>query len=485
MSVLLERLADRGQLDPEELRAAQAEADTPAGPLLEPLRELSRRLPAGLVYAEGLWVLADPPTGLTPLGPESPWFAHERSLAVVIPQRDEALVQLLLDLAAYAETGARLRELLAEHQGLLTALAAPDWEPAAATELALLTGDAPAQLAALDQDAPGLRAEILRLAQHTFSAKIWIHADLRPRQGTLLGQEIAEALASATFGPALLVVSDTPLLVEHLSPYVRDLGHALSAWALENRDRLQTPGLAELLEGPLDDDLAALIAAELLETAPELLEERREAEASQGLVLADRQGTTYGHADLGQLAAPDPVVAEAGGRIVWLLAGGAERTLHTAVRALLETRRVTHLLFVGEARYDGRSPLVAEALSTDEDAVRLNGTGELVERAKRLGIEIELAPDLEARIGQGVWPVAAAILGLFRRAQVKQLVPTEAVAHACFYPRPIGPLERSKIALVATRLGLAALLAGESQKKTPTKTPGSAGTSRFVRRFRA
>lgn len=483
MILPLEWRIDGGRLGPDELRAAFGGA--PSAPPIEHLLQLARRLPAGLVHAEAIWILTEAPAGFVRLAEESPWFAHERSLAVVIEPREELLHGLLADLAGYAQVAHALAAALAGAQALRGALANPPLSPSDNAELSLRTGDRPAVLATVDRDAPGLWAEVSLLSEQPFRATVWIHEALQSGQAIASGQEIAAALAGATYGPAALVVAETPLLIEHFSPYVRDLGHALYAWAAENRERIEGLGLTAALSSPPNDDRAALIAAELLAGSAELLEERREAEASQGLVLADRRGTTFGHADLSQLAAPDPVLAEANGRIVWLIAGGAGATLVAATRALLETQRVTQLVFVGEARYDGQSPLVPEALTTEDDAIRLSTAGELVERAKRLDITVELAPDLDVRREHGAWPLAAAILGLFRRAQVKQWVPAEAPVHACFYPRPLRRLDRGQAALLAARLGLSALSLGESQKKTPTKTPAGTGPSRYVRRFRA
>ncbi|MCK6549083.1 hypothetical protein L6R52_24785, partial [Myxococcota bacterium] len=148
---------------------------------LAALVELGTRLPSGLVYAEGVWIVAEPPPGIEPLAAGSRWFAVERSLAIVMPPNRSRLVALLVDLARHHAIAARVLRDLGPRTDLVQALLAPELAPTVAAELAVLLDAPPSLVAELDLRAPGLRTELAVMATRAYEPVVRLHAALRVR----------------------------------------------------------------------------------------------------------------------------------------------------------------------------------------------------------------------------------------------------------------------------------------------------------------
>jgi hypothetical protein len=473
-------------------------ADRPAlddGSDLHALIDLGTRLPSGLVHAEAIWIVHEPPPGLQPLAPESAWYAMDRSLVVVTQPGRRSLLDLLADLARYHLAANRVAGRLGARPDLMEGLESESIDAPVAADLAVSL-DASLQLvASLDRSAPGLRADLTAMARGRFDPVLRIHAALHPGREKTKGARLAESLlAKLPAGGFRLLVSDTAMVLEHLSPYVRDLGYALAAWGLENASSLRTTGLAEALaEGPdrLSTDLAALVVPDLFAAAPELLDERRRAEETAGLHLWDAEGSIAGFADLARLSLPDETaVARGASGTIALLASQSEDVVLQATAALLESGRVIALGVVLGSAIDARDPIVPDALATDADGIWVQPAQEIAERAQKSSIRANRIGAVRVDDRQGAPALAAELMGLARRAQVLGRVHRDAPTFPILYGRTkdgaVPPLEVRIGEVEAGRLALAFL---SSTEDPPSASAGVRAMSQNApgvsRRFRA
>lgn len=449
---------------------------------LERLIDLARRLPTGLVRAESLWAVSEAPNGVAPLAPGSAWYAVDRTLITVVPPGRESLIRLVGDLACYAMAAWQVHQRLDGATGLLDALAASTpLAASAATQVALRLDASPDLVAALDVRAPGLRGDLAALGRVSFAPEVHIHASVRPAHGIRRGAEIARALIT-DLGPApiWLVVSDSHGVVEHLSPYVRDLGHALTTWGLENAGALSTSGLAVALGeagASPDPDLSALVVPDLFGQHPELLEERRGNERDAGLVVEDRGGTVWGRCDLAALEDADPTaVAEGAAGVLVVIAGGGHETLVEAARLLFDEGHVEAFAAVFGTAGPAAPVVVPEAVVTDEDAIRLPDARSTAATAEAIGLEILRPPALPIDGASGVPPAVLQLLRLVRRAEVCGDFPVDGpnVLVLSARPRPgVAPDLATRLGPIrAARLALAALAAKKSYE-SPSAEQGS------------
>jgi hypothetical protein len=430
---------------------------------LDTLVDLGTRLPSGLVHAESILIFSEAPAELEPLAPDSAWYALDRSIAVVLPLGRRALHRLLRDLALYFFCARRVGERLEDRSDIIDALANEALEPSRSTELALLLDAAPSLVASLHQRAPGLLRDLATMANTAFDPDLRLHASLRPERQRALGVRVADSLlARLPHGPFRLLVADTPMVLEHLSPYVRDLGHALTTWGLENRERLKTDGLVEALEGNREQpnvDLAAIVIPDLLAMAPDLLHERRSQEEEAGLFVEDEAGMVHGWADFARLAAPDDLaVGKDASGLVAVLSGTSDEALQEATRCLLDSGRVAALSAVMASSVEGGEPLVPEALASDHDGIRIPLAEDVVERSVKLGLSVHRGSCLPIDDASGAPLITADLLGEVRRARVLGRFGEDAPAFVVLYPRPsatrspdlthrLGEVEAGRIAL--------------------------------------
>lgn len=489
----LEGLADRDLVGLDLVAEVLAlfRPETPLGCLPE-LIELGSRLPSGLIHAEAIWALAEQPSGLVPLAAGSPWCAADRSLVVVIPAGRRGLSSVFEDLARYHVAAMRVKAQLAGRPDLLDALAGDVIPVAAAAELSVLLDAPPSAIASLDRVAPGLRADLRAMAGRSFAPPIRVHRSLRPSELRQKGARIAaEILSRIPQGGFRLLISDSRTALEHLSPYVRDLGHALAAWGLENAAALRTEGLADALQTSAGDpkaDLAALVARDLFAAAPDLLSERREAELSAGLHLWDEDDTAYGWAELSRLALPDDVAVHKGASgTLAVIAGGADEILREGIRVLLEAGRVSGAAFVLGTGIDAGEAILADALVDDDDAMRVASSSDLAERAARVGLAVHRLGAIPVDLQLGAPPLLAELLGLVRRAGVNGRLPEDAPTYAVLYPRPrkVAPLGVRLAEIDAGRLALSALSAYEDRYLPRARRLPSQNAPSISRRFRA
>jgi hypothetical protein len=462
---------------------------------LPQLIQLGTRLPSGLIHAEEIWIVHEAPPGLAPLAPESPWYAMDRSLVAVIPPGRRALIGLLTDLAQYQLCAAAAAVRLQDRDDLIDALYGDSLEAAASTELAVLLRSPLDLVGMLDRRAPGLRSDLAGMARQSFDPRLYIHASLHPHRLKSKGLRLAEGLlARLPQGSFRLAVSDGTMLIEHLSPYVRDLGYALTAWGLENMSSLRTAGLADALAEGLErpsTDLAALVVQDLVTIAPDLVDERRRAEQTAGLHLWDDEGIVLGFADLGRLALPDEAaIAKNASGILAIVAGGADEILLEATRVLLESGRVTALSCVLSSALDVSVPILPDALLTLSDGIPVGAAADLADRANRLAIGVRRIGSIAVDESQGAPVLAAEILGQARRAQARGRLPREAPAFPVLYARPkpgaVAPLEVRLTEVAAGRLALAFLSSQEDPSPSMSGIrPMSQNAAGVSRRFRA
>ena len=433
---------------------------------LESFASVAARLPRGLVYADAIWLIAEPLPGLSPLAPGSAWYAIDRNLAVVLPPGRAALVRMVADLGRYALAAWHIRERMEDSSELIEALADPSLSTEMSTKLALVLDASPAFVAGLDAGAPGLRRDLATMADMPFSPVVHVHASLRPQQWLDKGHAIADRLlAEIPDGPVRLVVSDGRWVTEHLSPYVRDLGHALSAWGAQNAADLTTSGLAAALAEPRaapDLDLAALVVPDLFAVHPDLLPERRDAERSAGLKLYDDGATAWGWADLSTLDGADPSVLpdEPAGTFV-VIAGGAHETLGRAVADLLAAREITGIACVFGTVAPTADVVVPRAIITDDDGFALARGPRMADRAAAMGIACESLAAARADGLLGAPTILVEILRRVRRSRVlgRGIDASQAVVvlHAAPGSATAPALETRRSRLDAARLALASV----------------------------
>jgi hypothetical protein len=456
---------------------------------LDDLLALSRRLPTGLIHAESIWALESRPSDLSPLALGSAWSAMERSLVVEVPALGGDLTAILIDLGRYRLAASVVRARLADHPDLIEALAG-ELTPALSTRLAMLLEAPVADIEALDRRAPHLRSDLAWMARMEFSPPVHLHDDVRPDRLAERGARIAnDLLARLPAGDFWVLLADHAAAIELISPYVRDLGHALFRWGLENSDRLRTFGLVEALEAKEeapDVDLAALVVPDLFHATPDLLEERRTNEATQGLELEDRNGTIFGWADLGRLAAPDRAALPEGiNGTLAIVCGGAPEALIAASRTLIASGRVAGLaqVLMAEVRAD---IVVAQMLATADDGFQLAGAPLLIDKANELGIAVHPVDTLEDPPD-----LLVKLLRVVRRARVRNELSDSAMIFTLMtpnLPESATPTLKGRLAaLHAARLVLATMTSAPSSRDrtlvAKSATPGQKPS--FQRRFRA
>lgn len=483
-NALVAALVDRQTFDMSSLAAASTERETPT---LADIVDLFRRLPTGLVHAAQIFVLPEAPPGFEPLAPGSAWYARERSLLVALPG-GVGLEALLADLGAYYRAAFRVHERLATREDLLHALETTALDGLASTEIAMMLDASPNAVAALD---PALERDLAAMGRRAFDPEVHVHAELGPSEQVARGRAVAESLlARVPRGTFLLAVADAESSIEVLSPYTRDLGHALYAWTLENPGAIRTRGLFDAIKDAPDepdDDLASLVVSELFRDVPELRAERRAQEATQGLWLEDSSGLVYGVADLAVLDAPDPRLFEEPktGNVI-VLAGGPPGVLWSAARHLIESARVSGLAGVFGGALDDDRPVIAQALVSDDDAIRFGSTKALLDLAAHADIPVTQAGPIPVGPGAGAPSIAMHLFETVRRNRVLGTVDAETPVYLVLYSDRARGLSREKSRLDAARLGFKALLTPPPEKpQTGRKPPKSEKGGRAQRRFRA
>ncbi len=493
LAALLAPLVDAPALDLEAVGHVLAAEDAGETSLdFARLLELAARLPAGLVHADSVWMTSVPPVGLAPLAPGSAWSALDRALIVTLPPGRAALVAVATDLARYALAADEVRRILAPQPELVDALlAASPLDAAAATRLALALGADPDVVAALDRRAPGLRHDLGHMARRSFRPRVQLHPSTRPSRWRALGASIARRLLEALpAGPFRLVVADTADVVEHLSPYARDVAPLLTAWAHENPHEIAVRGLLDALgtapARAVASDHATLVIRDLMRAHAEVLDERRTIERASGLELFDEAGMVFGYADVAHLPAPDPRAIPAGSRgVLALVAGPADETLLAAAGALLESGRVDGISVIARGGPELDAPCaLPELLVSLDDALALEAAPRLARRVEALGIRLARARRVAVDGDRGAPPWAFALLRLMRRAQHTGLFPGEGRASLALHARSAPPgtsaLEAAVAPLQAGRIGLMGLhLADPPSTGRPNEPAKGAGSLRF------
>ena len=480
----LDQWADLARLDPHGLAALLGPLD--GVDVLEALIALGERLPRGLIHADAVHVVAHPPQDRAPLAPGSDWYALDRALAVVLDdQRPDALADVLEDLGLFARVS---RHLFAEGTADPELIeAAAESHPAEARLLAVL-GTHEAAWRRVDEQAPGLRDDLLMMFKVAFDAPIHLHPHVRPGWLAQAGQAWAEQLsAQYPVERPWLFVSDGPALVELLSPYARDLTAALGQWALENPEQIRLPGLRSAWGEAPDEDLAAMVVPDLFRADAELLEERRANERCQGLFIEDRLGAQAGFVEIGRLAAPDRRAVPAGASGTALVLAGGPRALRVSMlRHWLgsEVAGVAATFIVGTG---GSMPIVPEVFADPHDAFVLPGTPDLRTEASTLSVELSTPEVLDVRDDR---TVAAALFGRLRRQQLCGHLDPNTPVFAAFMPqetvRHTPTVAHRRAAYDATRLVLRrALHPHEDPISHRPKVPRNPGNDSVPRRFRA
>lgn len=463
---------DRPRVDLEGL----VEAWAPRASLLEAVSPL----PRGLIHADAIELVEATPAGFLPLTEGSPWSASGRLLAVEVGVDPVGVLQ---QIAAYAAWSDRLRQLPPR---LGDALRASGLGPQIRRELLERLGLS--ELDWLELERGGVTRDLGWMVERPFRPVLRVASELRPSWRRAAGHRLGERLLERLpVGAAPLLASTSPLALELISPYTKDLGHALHAWAIENAHRLEGAHLAEAARAAgraPSEELAALAAAELLalEGAP-ILEERRQAEASQGLELHDGPGLTAGWAQLERLAEPDRVLRGTAGALL-VAVGPDPLALEALIQTWLDAGRVLAVGLVGQLRGEDGEPVIPDALVTDRDGYALPGAAELRSAADGLGQTVRNADLLELdEEGPAGW--TARILGRMRRDLVTGRTPLDGRVWAIYHAEGSGLAARTA-ALRACRNVLQALGASLTVEPSPAESLPSVSSPnrRSARRFR-
>lgn len=459
------------------------------------LFELSTRLPAGLIHVRSIGILSDRPEGLEPLAEGSPWYAIEDRVMCVVQKRKSTVKKLVTDLAMYFLIASHYGEVLSLRPDLIEALVSEELTPESAAELALALDAPPSLVFQMDRRVPTLRHDLAAMAVRAFAPSVHVHASLRTPhmrvRGARLGRDL---LARLPQGQLRLLICDSPSPIEHLSPYVRDLGFALSAWGLENEALLTTPGLSEALRAAQERasvDLAALVVPDLFLHAPDLVRERREAEATAGLYLADDDDVIFGFAELSKLALPDEVAVskEASGTVA-ILASSSEPLLIEAAHELIDSGRVQAISLVLAASLDAPGIIIADAIATERDGVAIARVNELVDRAQKLSVEVHRPGCLVVDDERGAPALAFELIARTRRARALGRLSEEVPIFPLLYPVSRGeafqPLSVKIRELDAGRVAVSLLSSQEDPPVVAKVRRGAVQNAPGVsRRFRA
>lgn len=404
-------------------------------------------LPRGLVHAQSVTLVSVPPRGFEPLTPGGAWFAAARNLAVTVSDPEAVLGEL----AELAWWWARVRSRLRPADGqdsAVRALWASDLELDAETIQWL--------------DAHQGWSEVEDAARFTFAPVLRVDPALRPGHRRVSGEQVGETLAGRWGRPMPVLVAASSLALDALSPYVRDLGHALQAWGSEHLERFPELELRRALlssRGRPDPAVGAIVAASLLEEAVELREERRTAERSQGLELFDASGLTAGTAQLDRLAAPHPRL-ENGRGALGLLFGQDGWALEGALEVLLEAQLLSGLALLGRVGRDPEDPVLPAALVGPDDGYALPSRDGLAARAEGWSIPAQRSDlvDLSWADHRASW--IPRTLGKTRRSMVRGRARSDLAVLAAFV-RSDPALSLESVASARAVLGATAVLVGE------------------------
>lgn len=460
------------------------------GPRWRSLLELGARLPGGLVHAERITTVPEPPPYLEPLVAGSRWHALGAGLVVAVGEGE--LDGLLADLYAYRALADDLRARLGGVEGAAEALEAADLAPGLALELEQLLEARPGELAALFGRAPGLRRDFGWMLRRAFDPEIVVHPGLDPERQRAHGAQMAEQiLARIPAGRFHLLVADHPTPLELLSPYPSDLGHSLYQWGIENPEALPVAGLADALaqtqDAPTRDLASAVAEALMAASADPIRVERRENEAAQGLWLSEAWGATWGVADLERLEAPDPVVPNLPGVVIALVLGGPEQARLEAVARLARSGRLEGLGVIARSGMTGAAPLVPEAVTWSDDAIRLELGVPLARMAQRVGLPARRVGAVEVSADAGAPGWVAKTLTRWRRARITGALDAQAKPVVALAPRgPRLDLVSAQAAVNTAKIVLSGLLDPELGSAPAAKKGRGLGRDGGVsRRFRA
>ena len=449
------------------------------------LVSLMRFLPRGLVHAENVTIVRSAPQGFQQLADGSAWWAKERCLSVVCSHHE--LDRWLETLGAYCALGKLLGRRLRFQKRLVESLLDEELKPPDRLGLCSLLELEPNGLERIESYK--WLSEVGWLARKGFSATVAVEPALRPTVRKQYGERLGAELAEGLSGPVPVFCSQDPLCLNLVSPYVRDLGHALYAWGIENAEKLNVPFLLEALQDTAnapDPDLASLVA-EIVEELPDIRDERRWAEESQGLTLRDVQGMTAGFAELSQLAAPDACLANASGGLAFLF-GPDPYALESALDVLLEAGRVQMLGLVGAVDAVGSRPYLPRALTTRFDGYALPGVERLLQRVQQLNFEVHEVEVVE----MGVFPTVGwlpSTLGRVRRQMVRDKSFGSMDVFVALYPaespQTASQLAQRRAALDAGRITLSEIAHIRTRKSSvPTVGVSPAKDRPLGRRFR-
>ncbi len=484
----LEDWADLARLDPQGLAALVD--PPPAQDLLQSLTSLCARLPQGLILADAVHVLAERPPDREPLSPSSPWFSLDRELAVVVDTtRDGALEALLDDLIDYAGLSGRLAAAGAVDPELKEAAVQKDPSDGVVLRLLAVLGASADDWQRVDSTVPGLRFDVQAMLRRRFEAPIHLHPHVRPGWLRDAGTAWADELAAACpVDRPWVVTSDGPEVVELLSPYARDLTAALAQWAIENPTLVAHPGLVEALATNADDDLVAMVVADLFKAVPTLRDERRANERTQGLYLEDRFGAQAGHAEVERLAAPDPYAVPSGAQGTALIVAGGPRALRAQMVARWLKGPVAGFAGVFSTRVTASQPVLPQVVADEDDAFILPASQHLSADAMAAGVEVA-APKVLHLISRHR-SLASRALGQIRKGQLCGGLAEDLPVLVSFSPE-LGSLRgralaESRVGYDAARLVLRrAWMSGSDRGSSGPKTHRNPAKEGMPRRFRA
>lgn len=369
----------------------------------------------------------------------------------------------------------------------------PDAGPGAPAEpwifdgatLRIETGGELEILAALERLVGSFTSRALSSGEEVTVPPVAVRVDeaLRPTSLARAGAAIATSWLESTSEPLHVALCSRVVSLSLLSPYPEDLGATLYALARRSPEFRPNEAWVEVLHEPPSRDRASLLAESLTRSRPELHAERRAAEASAGLELADgpvvTQGRLQGSREARVDASIGPLVAS--GLSLHLAASRSPLLLGELVRVLLAAERVSSIT----AAFEEESPsevFTARVFTLEDDALSHPGCDAVAAADALIDRTVDWGG--ARSVVDGAYGLPIRLLRLTRRAKelhgaTTEVTPTCLVGHRSWDLRRDDPREAS-----APLRAFRAALMGQFSGLMPVPKLESRGTYRELSRRR-
>jgi hypothetical protein len=467
---VVDLLGDATQMRIEDAarRLVHAEPEWSNRSGLGDLVHLGSVLPSGLIHARTIQCVRSLPAEAVPLSSHGRWSsAPSLTLIRRVVGGSAEVDWLVLRLARYWLACRRIRAVCLESPEAYDCVTARRLHEAAGAAFLPALGIRAAHLASLRPGVSTLAEDLQAIVGHDFEAEFQMDVALSAKHEHQRAEQIFEQIERRMPLPeASVVLADHPAVLEPISPYAEDLADPLRIWTLTQFEGTAGPDLHRAAQGEAPWDRTAASNAALAvfsqysdQVRERLLQERRVAEATQGLELHDTADATFGWANLDRLAAADPSVLPAPKPTSVAILVSPLPKLHAWVfRRLCEKGVVRNvLLMAGLARPTG-DVFIPEALLDLEGGFRLRHTRQVHRAAESLGVRFHSLPWVDTDPSPGLSHLLD-VAGVFSREQIRGTIADGRAFRVVFYGVPPEGERALCGALAAARTGLRALFA--------------------------